>query len=131
MRLLAGSRDRKLGILFCPGAMQARNEIARQEWTVRRRAQDPGNLRPVRRDPVKRRQNARERSWKIGHRIGDDGQSKRREPRRIAVGVEDEPVALRLEPRDDTFEDGASGDLAQWLVAAAHPPRQAAGKQYR
>src|SRR5205809_1137860 len=46
MRLPAGSRDRKLRVLFGTGAMQARDEIARQERTVRRRARPPASSTP-------------------------------------------------------------------------------------
>ena len=50
--------------------------------------------------------------------------------RGIAVGVEDQPVALRLQPRDHAIENGAAGDLAHRLVAAAHAAREAAGEQH-
>src|ERR1700687_55034 len=108
MRLSAGSRDRELRVLCGTRLMQTRDEIAWQERTVRRCTQDPRTLRPIRPDPVERRQDARERSRKIRYRIGDHRKPERREPRRIAIGVEDEPVALRREPRDHTFEDGAA-----------------------
>jgi hypothetical protein len=37
---------------------------------------------------------------------------------------------LRLEPGDDAGEDRATADLTQWLVAAAHPAREAARKHH-
>ena len=67
---------------------------------------------------------------KSSTRIGDHRQAKSREPRRITIGIENEPVALRLQPRDHAIEDGAAADLAHRLVAAAHPPRQTAGEQH-
>jgi hypothetical protein len=77
-----------------------------------------------------RSQNAGQRSGKIGDAVGDDRQAERGKARRIAIGVENEAIALRRQPRDHAVEDGAAGDGAHRLVAAAHPPRQAAGQQH-
>ena len=89
MRLAAGGRDRELRVLRDPRRMQARDQIARQERTIRGGAQHPGDLGPVGRGPVERRQNAGERSRKIRDAVGDDRQPEAGEPRRIAIGVED------------------------------------------
>ena len=130
MRLAVGSGDGQFGILGFERAMQPRHQIARQERAIGRGAQDELYLGPVRRSPVERRQNAGERSGKIGDAVGNDRQAERRKARGIAIGVEDEAVALRLQPRDHAIEDGAAGDRAHRLVAAAHPPRQPAGEQH-
>ena len=130
MRLAVGGRDRELRVLLGARLVQPRDEIARQERTVGRRAQHPGDIRPVGRGPVEAGQNAGERSRKILDRVGDDRQAETGKPRRIAVGVEDQSVALRFQARDHAFEDGAAADPAHRLVAAAHPPRQTAGEQH-
>ena len=130
MRLSAGCGDRELRILLGARAMQARDQIARQERAIRRRAQNPRNIRPVGRGPVEGGENTGQRSRKILHRVGDDGQTETCEPRRIAIGIENEPVALRLQPRDHPLKDGPAADLPHRLVAAAHPPRQPAGEQH-
>ncbi len=122
MRLSAGCGDRKLRILLGARAMQSRDQITRQERTVRRRAQYPLNVRPGGRGPVEGSENTGQRSGKILHGVGDDGKTETCEPRRIAVGIENEPVALRPQPRDHPLEDGPAGDLPHRLVAAAHPP---------
>src|ERR1700744_4514790 len=100
MRLPVGCSDRELRILFGAGTMQAHDEIARQERTVSRRAQNPRNVRPMGSRPVEGGQNACERSWRILRCIGNDREAEACEARRIAIGTENESVALRLEPRD-------------------------------
>src|SRR5437764_12068677 len=100
MGLTAGSSHRKLRVLLGERLMQTGNQIARQEWAVRRRAQYKFYVRPARRSPVQCRENAGEWAGKIRNAVRDHGQSERREARRIAIGVEDQPVALRREPRD-------------------------------
>src|SRR3979411_1340657 len=122
MRLFIGGCDRKLGILFGARLMQARNEIARQERTICSSAENPGNLGPVGRRPVEGGENAGERSRKIFHRVGNDGQAEACKPCRIAIGVENESVALRLQPRDHAFENGAAADLAHRLFFPPPPP---------
>src|SRR3984957_16047492 len=111
MRLSRGSRDRKLRVLLGARAMETRDQIARKKWAVRRGAQHEFNVRPISRGPVKGGKNARERSRKVFYRIGNDGKAEGGESSRIAVGVENEPVALRLQPRDHAAEVGAPGDL--------------------
>src|SRR3981189_2207618 len=122
MRLSVGGGDRKLCVLFRACAMQTRDEIAWQKRTVRGGAQHPRNLRPGGRCPVERGKNARERPRKILHRIGNNGQPECREPRRIAIGVENKSVALRLQPRDHARQDGAAADLAPRLFFSPPPP---------
>jgi hypothetical protein len=130
VRLAVGGGDRKLRVLFSAGAMQARDEVARQKRTVRGSAEDPRYVGPVRRGPVEGCQNTREWPRKILHGVGNHRQAERREACGVAIGVENEPVALRLQPRDDAREDGAAADLAHRLVAAAHASRQPARQQH-
>jgi hypothetical protein len=130
MGLAAGSRDRELGILVGARTVQAPDQIARQEGTIRRRAHNKVDLGPVRRRPVECGQNAGERTREFLHAVGDDRQAKARKARRISIGVENEAVALRRQPCDHPFENGAAADLAHRLVAAAHPPRQTTGEQH-
>ena len=130
MRSSAGGGDRKLGVLFGARVMQSRDQIARQERTIRRHAQNPGYLGPVGRGPVKGSENARQRSGMVRHGVGDDGQGEVSEPCRIAIGAKNKSVALRRQPRDRARQDGVAADWAHRLVAAAHPPRQPAGEQH-
>jgi hypothetical protein len=128
MRLAVGSGYRELRVLVGARPVQTRHEIARQERTIRRGAQHPGNLRPVRRGPIEAGEDACERSGKILDRIRDHRQAKIRKSRRVAVGVEEQLAALRPKPRDHAREDGLAADRAHRLVAAAHPARQPAGQ---
>jgi hypothetical protein len=130
MRLAVGSGDRELRILFPERAIETRNEIAGQEWAVGGSAQNELNIGPVGRGPVQRCENAGKRARKIGNAIGDDRQAERRKARGIAIGIEDEPISLRLEQRDHAVENGAAADPAHRFVAATHPPCKAAGEQY-
>ena len=99
-----------------------------------RKGQSPGTLRtdcaPGRLAAAQSSagEDSRERSLTIRNPVGDDRQAERREAPGIAIGAENEAVALRLEPLDDAGEDRAPADRAQRLVAAAHAPRQSAGK---
>ena len=127
MRLATGGRDRKLGILLDQPPMQPDNEIARQERTVGGGAQHPRDVRPVGCGPVQRGEDAGERPREIGHVIGHDRQSERGKARGIAIGVEDQRAALRLQPRNDARQDRASADHAHRLVAAPHSAGQTAG----
>ena len=61
--------------------------------------------------------------------IACDRKAKSRKPCRVAIGVEDQGIALRTKPRDDAVKDGAAGNEAHRLVAAAHPPGKSAGEQ--
>ncbi len=80
------------------------------------------------RGPVEPGQDSSQRSWVVLDPVGDDRQTERGKAKRIAIGVEKQALALRREPSDDPGENCAPADLAQWLVAAAHPPRQSPGK---
>src|SRR5215472_6452764 len=70
--------------------------------------------------PVEPREDAGKRSGETFDRVRHDRESGIGKARGIAIGVEDDGCALRLEPREHAFEDG--------LVAAAHAPRQSAGE---
>ena len=99
--LLAGGLARRMGGGDKPmrrigGLTILERVIARQERTIRRDAQYERNLGPVRRGPVEGCEYPGKRSGKIGDAIGDDRQAERREAGGIAVGIEDQPVALRL-----------------------------------
>jgi hypothetical protein len=55
--------------------VQPRDQVARQERAIARYADDPGDIRPVRRNPIEPRPERRERSCEIRHAVGDDRQS--------------------------------------------------------
>ena len=80
--------------------------------------------------PVEGGEDAGERPRKARHVVGNHGQPEIGEARRIAVGVDDQPVALRRQAFDDALEDGSAGEPPQRLVAAAHAPRQPAGEEH-
>ena len=111
-----------------PRLMQARDKVARQKRTIAGGADDKGVRRTMRGGPVERREHARERPRETRRRVGDNRQPERLEARGIAVGVEDEGLALRRKPRDDPFEQRAPAERPQRLVAAAHAPGEAAGE---
>src|SRR5262249_44023278 len=111
-----------------PRGRQARHQIRRQERTIPRHARDVGNRGQVRRRPVEPGEDARERASKIRHRVRYHRQTGVGEARRIAIGVEDDRGALRLEAREHALEDGLAADADTRLVATAHPPRQPAGE---
>src|SRR6185295_19012739 len=130
MGLAVGSCDGQLGVLLFERTMEPRDQIARQERAVGGGAQNELYIGPVGRRPIECRKDTCEWTWKIGDAVSDDWQPERGKARGIAIGVEDEAVALRRKACDHAVEDGAAGDRAHRLVAAAHPPREAAGEQY-
>src|SRR2546429_5835548 len=100
--------------------MQPRHQVARQEGAVSRSAENELYVRLVGRSPVERRENACERAGKIRDAVGDDWKPERGKARGIAIGVEDEAVALRLHPHDHAIEEGAVGNGAHRLFS--RPP---------
>src|SRR5438094_9450776 len=99
MRLAVGSGDGKLSILRFERAIQSRYQIARQERAIGRGTQYKFHIWPVDRGPVECRENAGEWSGKIRDAIRDDWQSERRKARGIAIGIQNEAVALRRKAR--------------------------------
>ena len=126
MRPPARGRDRELRAFAAQAVAQPHDQIARQEGTVARSAENPLRAGPVGRGPIEPGEDFRERSRMVRDPVGDDRQAERREAAGIAIGVESQAFALRLKPRDDAGENRAPADLAQRLVAAAHAPRQSA-----
>ena len=70
--------------------VQARHQIFRQERTIARHADQPFDVRRVRRRPIEPGENAGERPGKIRHAVGDHRQAGIGETRRIAIGVDDD-----------------------------------------
>ena len=131
MRLSAGSRDRELRFLFGAGAHAAgrpdraagTDNPPRRSAPTRHRA----GLRPPSRAPPGCRPAVPGKFFTVSGITGRPKPAKR-------AGS---PLALRIrrshcgcQPRDHALEDGAAADRAHRLVAAAHPPRQAAGQQH-
>ena len=114
---------------FGAGPMQPGDQIARQERAVARHARDSGDVRAraprPSRGPARMPASGPAKSGTSSATTGRPGVGK---ARRIAVGVENEPRALRREPFEDARENGLAADLGQRLVAAAHPPRKPAGQ---
>ncbi len=77
-----------------------------------------GNFGAMRRDIVEPGEHACERAGEAFDTIRDHRQAERREPRRIAIGVEHEPRALRREPRDEPRQDR----LAPTSISALSAP---------
>ena len=128
MQLPSRRRDRKLSAFRMQCLTQSRDQIARQEGTVARGAENPLRFRPMDRSPIEPGQDSSQRSWIMLHGVGDDRQTERSKAKRIAIGVQNQGRALRRQPSHDVGENCAAADLAQWLVAAAHSPRQPTGK---
>jgi hypothetical protein len=80
------------------------------------------------RGPVEAGKDARERAGEIRHVVGYHRQPGVGEARRIAVGVEDDARALRLEAFQHARQNRQAADAGARLVAAAHPPRQPASE---
>src|SRR5262249_58303375 len=78
--------------------------------------------------PVESREDPGKRPGETFDRVRYDRESGIGEARGIAIGVEDDRRALRLEPREDALENGLAADAQARLVAAAHAARQAAGE---
>src|SRR5262249_4675686 len=97
-----------------------------QERAVARHAHDVRDLRSVQRRPIESGKDACEWAGKVGHGIGHDWERGVREARGIAVGVEDDAGALRLDRCEHAREDGPVADADAGLGAAAHPARQTA-----
>ncbi len=121
-RLRAG--ERRAGV--DARKVQARDQVAGQERAVARHAHDPGDVRRVARRPIEAGENAGQRAGIIRHAVGDHREAGRGETGWIAVGVENEPLALRLEPRQHVLERRRAADEDAGLVAAAHAAGEAA-----
>src|SRR3984893_16031554 len=80
----------------------------------------------MRRDPIEPGENARERTHKTRHIIGDDWHIKSGKSCRIAIGAQHKACALVAQRRDHMGEKGNSAGLSQRLVAAAHPASEPA-----
>ena len=78
--------------------------------------------------PVEPGENSRKRPGEIRHGVSHHGKTGIGEARGIAIGIEDDGPALRLEAREHALEDGLAADMDARLVAAAHAPRQPAGE---
>src|SRR5919198_562172 len=105
---------------------QARHQIAGQERAIARHARDVGDRRRMCGCPIEPGENTGERAGEIRHAVSHYGKTGIGEPRRIAIGVEDDGRALRLEAREHPLENGLAADLDARLVAATHAPRQPA-----
>src|SRR5215471_7629698 len=107
---------------------QARHQITGQKWTVARHAHDVGDRGPTHGRPVEPGENPGKRPGKARNRIRYDRKTGIGEARGIAIGVEDDCRALRLEAGEHALEDALAGYANTRLVAAAHAPRQSAGE---
>ena len=128
MRLSGGGGDGKFCILAAPRTMQSCSEIAWQERAVARCAEYPSDVRPTLRRPVEPGKYAGERTGKIGDAVCDDRQAERYKARSIAIGIEDQRVALRRDTIDDACQHAPASDSAHRFVAAAHTAGEAAGE---
>ncbi len=70
-----------------------------------------------------------ERSRLTFDAIVDHRQVKRRKPRDISIGIDDEVGDLRPQTLDDVSEDWSAPERQQAFVAAAHAARSAAGEK--
>ena len=126
VRRLSGSGADDLGPIGHALILQAGHQIQRKEWGIGRHSDGERRIWIVRSDVIERGEHARERTRLTDDRVGDDRHSCRRETCRIAIGVDQEVVALRAEPGDDPFDDRCPADQQGSLVAAAHPRRPTA-----
>src|ERR1700754_1980058 len=80
---------------FCGSRlMKALDEVVRQERAVRGGAEYPLDIRPMCCAPVERRQDAGKRTGEAFDIVGNHWKSESRKTRRVAVGVEDQLIAL-------------------------------------
>jgi hypothetical protein len=96
------------GVAMCPRIFKADAKIIWQERRIGRRAEREFRIPVMRGDPIESGKNTSEWTLETRHIVGGDGQVKFREPRRIAIGVQNEAVALRPQRRDDTGEQAHS-----------------------
>jgi hypothetical protein len=120
MAKIPSDRDRPSAIKECvrppklaqavmsPCVLEADAKIIWQERRIGRRADSEFRVPVMRGDPIESGENARERTLETRHIVGGDRQVKFREPRRIAIGVQNEAVALRPQRRDDAREQAHS-----------------------
>ena len=90
--------------------MQARHQILRQERTIARHADEPVAVRRMRGSPIETGKNAGQRSGKIRHAVGDDGQAGIGKARRVAIGIDDDAIALRREAGEHALQNGGAAD---------------------
>jgi len=108
--------------------MQARDQIVWQERAIARHTGEPFTLRQMQRRPIQAGENAGEGAGETRHAVGDHRQLGIGKALRVAVGVDQEAVALRRKASDHAVQNGGPADRDSRLVAATHPARQTAGK---
>lgn len=124
MRSPPGRRDRKLRALSMQTLSQSRDQIRGQKGAVSRNAQNPLRVGSLGCGPIERGEDSSERARIVPYPVSKDRQAKRCKALRIAIGVQKQTFALRLEPLDNAGENRAPADFPQWLVAAAYSPRE-------
>src|ERR1700730_1678196 len=98
-------------LLFCDSRrVQARYEVFRQKRAIAGNAREPFDLRRVLCSPIEARENASERPGKIRNAIGDDREPVARKSRRIAIGIEYDGGAVRLQSSENPLQDRFAAD---------------------
>lgn len=112
-----------------PRLVKPFDEVRRQERRVGGGCDDIRHLRTLRVNVIHPRQNPGERTREALYAVGDDREAEGGKARRVAIGVDDEARALRPQTLDGVRDDRTPADLEERLVAAAHPPCEAAGEE--
>ena len=105
---------------------QTGNEVVREEWCIGGHADHPLEV-PIGRI-IQPGDDSSQRTGVTGDVVGHDRQCGGSQPRRVAIGVQDDGVHLRTQALDDVGEKRTALKQKHPLVAAAHSPRQTAGQ---
>ena len=109
---------------------QARDEIDRQKRRIGRHTDRKTHVRTMQSDPIEASENAGKRTLEPRHIVGDHRQAETIESCRVAIGVQDEPGALRPHHGNDARKNGGAADCSQRLVATAHALGPTAREQH-
>src|SRR5271163_4209158 len=101
-------------------AMQARDQVRRQERAVAWRAHYPFNPRRMIGCPIESGEDPGKGARKIRDAVGHDAQTRVSEAARIAIRVEDHLTALGSESGEDAFKNGFFTDVNASFITAGH-----------
>ena len=82
------------GVVFHPRVLEAGDKIGRQKRRIGRHADHAFHIRDMRGDPIETGENARERTHKALHIVGDNWETELAKSCRIAIGAHYEALAL-------------------------------------
>ena len=129
MNSLLRPGDEQPGLGIANGSAEARDDVGGEEGRVGGHGDDEAAAGPIGPRPFDPGVDSGERPRLAFEAIFDHRQVKRRKPRHISIGVDDEVRDLRPQTIDDASEHWLAPERQQAFVATAHAARSAAGEK--